>query len=116
MKRYLAVVAVLFSLSATAEDYSSYKELYMKNESGGVVALTLEPCQIAEAVKAGMIDRAYATEGNGTKHEGCWISPDINPEELPEVDAHITIIPLVNLWFDGGTIVYPQTYFKPSEI
>ena len=90
MKRYLAVVAVLFSLSATAEDYSSYKELYMKNESGGVVALTLEPCQISEAVKAGMIDRAYATEGNGTKHEGCWISPEINPEELPEVDRKST--------------------------
>ena len=114
--RFSSLLLLVVALSASAEDYSSYKELYMKNESGGVVALTLEPCQFPEAVKAGMIDRAYATEGNGTKHEGCWVSPEINPEELPEVDAHITIIPLVNLWFDGGTIVYPQSYFKPSEI
>lgn len=112
----IALLALLVSLSAQAEDYSAHKELYMKNESGGVVALTLEPCPIPEAVKAGMIDRAYATEGNGTKHEGCWISPEIKLEELPKVDAHITVIPMVNLWFDNEVIVYPQSYFKPGEI
>lgn len=112
----IAGLLLLVALSAQAQDYSSYKELYMKNESGGVVALTLEPCQFPEAVKKGYIDRAYATEGNGTKHEGCWVSPEINPEEIPAVDAHVKIIPLVNLWFDGESVIYPQSYFKPSEL
>ena len=116
MKRYLAVVAVLLSLPATAEDYSNFKELYMKNESGGVVVLTLEPCQFPDAVKRGFIDRSYATEGNGTKHEGCWVSPEIKPEELPAVDKDIKIIPLVNLWYDGEVIAYPQYLFGPSEL
>ena len=116
MKQYLAVVAVLFSLSATAEDYSQFKELFMKNESGGVVALTLEPCQFPEAVKRGFIDRSYATEGDGTKHEGCWVSPEIKPEELPKVDKDVKIIPLVNLWYDGQMIAYPQYMFTPSDM
>ena len=115
----IAILALLVSFSVLADeakDYSMHKELYMKNEAGGVVALTLEPCQIPEAIPKGFADRAYATEGNGTKHEGCWLRPDINPEDLPKVDAHVKIIPVVNLWFDGEIVHYPQHYFTPSDL
>lgn len=116
MKKILALVAVLVSLPATSADYSNHKELYMKNEAGGVVALTLEPCQFPEILAKGFKERAYATEGNGAKHEGCWLSPEINPADLPAVDAHIKIIPVVNLWFEGEIVAFPQSYFKPSDL
>ena len=111
-----ALLALLVSLSAQAADYSAHKELFMKNEAGGVVALTMEPCQFPEAVKKGFKERSYATEGDGTKHEGCWMTPEIKPEELPAVDRHVVIIPLVNLWYDEQIIAYPQHMFTPGEI
>ncbi len=111
----IAALVLLVALSASAQDLSQHKELFMKNEAGGVVALTLEPCQYPEAMSKGFAERAYATEGNGTKHEGCWMSPEIDPNEIPQ-SASIRIIPVVNLWFDGEIVAYPQHYFKPSEI
>ena len=45
MKKLFMLVAVLFSLPATAEPV---QELYIDNEAGGVIAITLEDCQRSE--------------------------------------------------------------------
>ena len=115
MIKQLAVLLVLFSANLFAADYSKSKELYMPNESGGYVVLTVEPCQIAEAKKQGFESRAYATETDSeqpTTHEGCWTSPDTS--EAPKAPG-VTIIPLVNLWFDGDTVTFPQNLFGPEK-
>ena len=112
MKKLLALVAVLFSLPAISADYSKYKELYMANEAGGDVVLTLEPCTIADAKKQGFESRSYATEGNGTVHEGCWSAPGI--EGAPAV-AGVTIIPIVNVYYDGIILPFPQDMFGPED-
>lgn len=110
MKNFLTVVAVLFSLPVAAEDYSTYKELYMANQAGGVVALTVEPCAIESAKAKHFDSRAYATEADGTRHEGCWIAPDIS--EAPNHPS-IKIIPIVNVWFDGIIVPFEQSLFAP---
>ena len=115
MKTQLAVLTLLFSTSLQAADYSKNEELYMPNESGGYVILTLEPCKFPEAVKLGFDSRAYATETDSedpATHEGCWNSPDTSA--APRVPG-VTIIPLVNLWFDGDIVFYPQNLFGPER-
>lgn len=112
MKKLLALVAVLFSLPATSADYSTYKELYMANEAGGDIVLTLEPCAIKEAKDKGFESRSYATEGNGAVHEGCWAKPGI--EDAPQAQG-ITIIPLVNVYYDGIVLPFPQDMFGPED-
>lgn len=113
--KQLAVLLFLFSTSVLAADYSKSQELYMPNESGGYVILTLEECKISEAKSKGFDNRAYATETDSempTTHEGCWNSPDTS--EAPRVPG-VTIIPLVNLWFDGDIVFYPQNMFGPEK-
>ena len=115
MIKQLAVLLVLFSANLFAADYSKSKELYMPNESGGYVVLTVEPCQIAEAKKQGFESRAYATETDSEQpatHEGCWNSPDTSA--APKAPG-VTIIPLVNLWFDGDIVTFPQNLFGPEK-
>lgn len=115
MKKQLAVLLLAFSANVLAADYSKNQELYMPNESGGYVILTLEECRITEAKAKGFESRAYATESdtnNAITHEGCWDSPatDIAPNA-----KGIKIIPLVNLWFDGDIVFFPQTHFSPER-
>jgi len=115
MLKQLAALTILFSTSLLAADYSKSKELYMPNESGGYVVLTLEPCKFPEAVKLGFEHRAYATESDSelpATHEGCWDSP--STADAPKLQG-IRIIPLVNLWFDGETATFPQTMFGPEK-
>lgn len=115
MIKQLAVILLLFSTSLSATDYSTSKELYMPNESGGYVILTVEPCTIPEANKSGFESRAYATESDSESpitHEGCWTSPDTS--EAPKIRG-VKIIPLVNLWFDGDTVTFPQNLFGPEK-
>ena len=113
MLRQLAVISLLLSNFALAE--TPPKELYMPNESGGFVVLTTDACPIADAAKLGYKYRAYATESdseNPARHEGCWDSPSI--AGAPKLEG-IRIIPLVNLWFDGDLITFPQTMFGPEK-
>ena len=115
MLKQLAVISLLFSTSLLAADYSKSKELYMPNESGGYVVLTLEECKIPEARTKGFNSRAYATEtdaANSVTHEGCWNSPDTS--EAPKVQG-VKIIPIVNLWFEGDVVFFPQSYFGPEK-
>lgn len=113
--KQLAVLLLLFSANLLAADYSKSKELYMPNESGGYIILTLEECKFPEAKAMGFDSRAYATETDSEQpatHEGCWNSPDTG--EAPKVPG-VTIIPLVNLWFDGDIVFYPQNLFGPEK-
>ncbi len=115
MKTQLAALTLLFSTSLSAADYSKSKELYMPNESGGYVILTLEECKFPDAKKQGFDSRAYATENdsaNPPTHEGCWTSPDTS--DAPRSPG-IKIIPLVNLWFDGESVTFPQSMFGPEK-
>ena len=113
MKLILALVAALISLPATSADYSEQKELYMANQAGGDVVLTLEPCAIEEARKLGFENRTYATVAGGKiQEEGCWISPSING--APNVPG-MTIIPLVNVWYSGIILPFEQNLFTPQS-
>lgn len=110
MKKFLVLIAVLFSYPAIAEDYSQYKELFFTNQAGGAVVLTVEPCEISEAKLKGFDSRSYATEADGTKHEGCWVAPDIS--DAPQYPG-VKIIPIVNVWYDGDIIPFEQRLFSP---
>lgn len=112
MKLILALVAALSSLTATAADYSEHKELFMANQAGGDVVLTLEPCAIEEAKKLGFENRTYATVAGGkTVEEGCWLAPSING--APNVPG-MTIIPIVNVWYGGIILPFEQNLFEPQ--
>jgi len=112
MKLILALVAALISLPATSADYSEHKELFMANQAGGDVVLTLEPCAIEEAKRLGFENRTYATIAGGKiQEEGCWIAPGIN--DAPNVPG-MTIIPLVNVWYSGLILPFEQNQFSPQ--
>jgi hypothetical protein len=113
MLRQLAAVLLLSSNLALAQDLP--KELYMPNESGGYIILTTDACPNKDAVKLGYTYRAYATESDSEKpatHEGCWDSP--STADAPKLQG-VRIIPLVNLWFDGDMVTFPQTMFGPEK-
>lgn len=113
--KQLEVLLLLFSTHALSADYSKSQELYMPNESGGYVVLTTEKCQLSEARDKGFDNRAYATETdaeNSIIHEGCWFAPDTSA--APKAPG-VKIIPLVNLWFDGDIVFYPQSHFGPER-
>ena len=109
LQKQLAVLFLLLSNLALAQDLP--KELYMPNESGGYIILTTDACPNTDAVKLGYNYRAYATESDSEKpatHEGCWDSPSV--ADAPKLQG-VRIIPLVNLWFDGDMVTFPQTMF-----
>lgn len=116
MRNYLKTGMVFIGLLANSLFAADLpKEMYMPNESGGYVVLTIENCQFPQATQLGFDHRAYATETDSEKpatHEGCWNSPDTR--EAPNVPG-VTIIPLVNLWFDGDIVTYPQHLFGPEK-
>ena len=113
MLRQLAVIFLLSFNIALAQDLP--KELYMPNESGGFIVLTTDACPNADVAKLGYKWRAYATESdseNPATHEGCWDSP--STADAPKLQG-VRIIPLVNLWFDGDIVTFPQTMFGPEK-
>jgi hypothetical protein len=105
----IAILALLVSLSASAEEV---KEMYMPNDAGGFVTLTLETC-LYDSIKKDYPYRAFATEDAAGEiiHEGCWISPSI--EDAPKT---MKIIPVVNTWWvDGGQVTFLSTQFGPER-
>jgi hypothetical protein len=113
----LFVIAVLFFFmidESKAVDYSQYKELSMPNEAGGQIVLTLDECKLEDKIKKEFTSRAYATEPDGTIHEGCWNTP--STQDAPVGDPNIKIIPLVNvIWHTGDITMYLQNQFKPIK-
>jgi hypothetical protein len=106
MKKFL-VLTLLFSSLSFADE--SVTELYLDLEDSGVVIIKAEPCRIQGAIKLGISNRAVGIEGNGTTHEGCWNSPDVN--EAEQVQG-MKIIPIVNLYFDGVIQTVPLKWFR----
>ena len=117
----IAALALLVSLSAHAEPP---KEMYMANDAGGFVVLTIEPCTHSIVLKEYPY-RAYATESsNAVMHEGCWSSPDTSevPTELMVKEEGagpaptLRVIKMVNTWWvEGGKATFFQSSFLPEK-
>lgn len=105
----IAVVLLFVSFFAKAE----VTEMYMANEAGGFVVLTLEDCKFEEAKKL-YPNRAYATEKDESIiHEGCWESPSI--DSAPKHPS-VRIIPIVNTWWESGEkMMFLTTHFGPEK-
>lgn len=110
MFKFLAVAVAVFSITVGAQETEQVQELYFENQSGGIVALTVEPCTIDRAASMGFESRSYATEGNGTLHEGCWMAPDIS-QATPQ--AGMTVFAIVNVYYDGIITPFSQDLFVP---
>lgn len=104
--KYLALF--LFVSLAYAQEVVEIKEMELVNSAGGFVVLTREECKL-EAPKV-FTHRSYATEGDGTVHEGCWMAPSV--QEAPKTEG-MRIIPVVNTWWDGEIHMYLQSDFSP---
>lgn len=110
----LALIILIYWLSVSSVNAEERtKELYLNNEAGGVIALTVEPCSNVSAFKMGFVNRAYATESNKTIHEGCWFGPGLN--DAPPSTDQMRIIPLINTWWDGTVITYEKNQFAPMS-
>lgn len=85
-------------------------ELVCLNEENGEIVITIKDCPNKVFKDGGYFFYAYATEGNGTKHEGCWVSPI--PEGAPRHPS-IRVFRVVNtIWEEGDRATYPDYYFK----
>lgn len=117
----IAVLALLVSISALADEP---KEMYMANDAGGYVVLTVEPCAFKQVAKDYPY-KAYATESSDkVYHEGCWDSPDTSgvPTQLMSTSEGaptaptIRVIPMVNTWWaEGGQATFMQSHFSPAK-
>lgn len=110
-----ALVALFFSVPVFALDFGNSNELYLPNQAGGDMVLSKEPCNFPSAVKIGFKNRSYATEDNGTVHEGCWLAPEVGPEAFDNLPAGMVIIPIVNLWYDNIVTPFKQDQFTPYK-
>ena len=104
----IATLALLVSLSAMADEP---KEMYMPNDAGGFLVLTLEPCQLAGANKVEYPNRAYATESSDLAvHEGCWIRYTDNSGYAEFAES------MVNTWWGPGLMAnFRQKLFGPEK-
>jgi hypothetical protein len=117
----IATLALLISLSANAEEP---KEMYMPNDAGGFVVLTVEACKFKQVAKDYPY-RAYATESSdAVNHEGCWDSPDtsgvptqiMSKSEGAGEPPTIHVIQMVNTWWEeGGKATFMQRNFRPEK-
>ena len=122
MRKILLLVVATFIQSAVAADLP--KEMYMPNDAGGFVVLTLEPCAFEQASKEYPY-KAYATESSDVVyHEGCWSSPDTSDvptqimsksEGAPEAPT-LHVIQMVNTWWkEGARATFLQSHFTPEK-
>ena len=122
MRKILLLLVATFIQTAVAADLP--KEMYMPNDAGGFVVLTLEPCAFEQASKEYPY-KAYAKESSdAVYHEGCWSSPDTSDvptqimsksEGAPEAPT-IQVIQMVNTWWkEGGKATFMQRNFSPEK-
>lgn len=52
--------------------------MVMDNEEGGKIVLTLAPCDLPAGAPIEGAYAAYATEGDGTVHFGCWTRDELS--------------------------------------
>ena len=113
-KLVLLSLFTLFTASAVAED----SKVCLPNEAGGLIVLTHVQCELP-IVSNSFPYYAYATESDGTLHEGCFDIPSIaDAQQSPG----IRIIPVVNFIDanDGEVITFHAEWFTeeacPEEI
>ena len=110
MRNLLVAMLMMFSTTVLSGEI---KEMHVPNEGGGVIALTTTPCPNKVWANKGYLYRSYATEGNGTMHEGCWISP--STADAPKHPS-VRIIPVVNsIWEGDVQHSWTADIFKPAE-
>jgi hypothetical protein len=122
MKKLLFAVLLGTALTSLAEEPPN--EMYMANDAGGYVVLTIEKCRL-DTVVLQYPYRAYATESSAlVHHEGCWSSPSTDqlPTELLSKSEGagepptIRIIKMVNtFWDEGGTATFLQSAFSSKK-
>ena len=109
MKTLNFIVLLASCLTFTLKAEELPKELYMPNDAGGFIVITVEDCTF-EYAKKEFPNRAYATEitDNGEIiHEGCWMT------EIPPDSRYI---PLFNIFFEPNIVAsYPHKDFSPEK-
>lgn len=104
---FIVLLASCLTFNLKAEDLP--KELYMPNDAGGFIVLTVEECGI-EHVTHTFPNRAYATEITDEGeiiHEGCWMTE-------PPPDPRY--IPLFNIFFEPNIVAsFPHRDFGPEK-
>lgn len=104
MRKFLIALSLWTGVAVSAD---LVDELVLKNESGGEIVITVKDCPNLTWVKQGFVNYAWATEGNGTKHEGCWVRPSLE-------NAPANAFGIVNtIWEDDVRMEYPDYMFKP---
>jgi len=113
-KIYKSLLVCAITLLTTTELIAAdFKELQMNNDAGGIIAIAVEDCTIVSAKTKGFGYRSYATEGDGTVHEGCWMEPDMS--DAPKSNQMMRVIPIVNVYFDGIVMSFNKEWFKPAS-
>lgn len=105
---YLLLLFIFIAVSVKIDDVfgkERYDELYMPNDDEGFVVITVKDCPNKELAKM-FPHYAYATEHDGTKHEGCWVSEEKAPRGFE---------PLVNIYFEGQVVSYRRGLFSPEK-
>jgi len=104
---FIVLLASCLTFNLKAEELP--KELYMPNDAGGFIVITVEECGI-EYVRETFPNRAYATEVTDDKevvHEGCWVT---------EVPPDPQYIPLFNIFFEPNIVAsFPHRDFSPIK-
>jgi hypothetical protein len=121
MKKILASLVLCVSVISYADEP---KEMYMPNDAGGFVVLTIELCKFKEISKEYPY-RAYATESSdAVYHEGCWVSPNISSVPTQIISKSegagepptLHVIRMVNTWWEeGGRATFTQRNFRPEK-
>ena len=105
---YLLLISIFLFASVKIDDVfgeERYDELYMPNDDEGFVVITVKDCPDKELAKT-FPYYAYATEHDGTKHEGCWVSEEKAPRGFE---------PSVNIYFEGVVVTYRRGLFSPEK-
>jgi hypothetical protein len=106
---YLMLLVIFLIASIRFDDVfgqeQRYEELYMPNDDEGFVVLSVKDCPDKGLAKT-FPHYAYATEHDGTKHEGCWTVEDKAPKGFE---------PLVNIYFEGQVVSYRKELFSPEK-
>lgn len=111
MKDYLIylMLLVIFLIAGVHFDNlfgeERYAELYMPNDDEGFVVITVKECPDKGLAKTFPF-YAYATEHDGTKHDGCWVSEEKAPKGFE---------PMVNIYFEGQVVSYRRQLFSPEK-
>jgi len=108
-KSLLLIILLLFTVSAIADS----SKVCVRNQAGGLIVLTQEACQIP-IVSNSFPFYGYATEANGTFHEGCFNIPKIDDAQQ---SPGVRIVPVVNFidGNDGEIITFEAEVFRAES-